>query len=386
MGQLGCIVLAAGESKRFKSKLPKPLHCLCGRPLIDHVLQTVSELDCYRTAVVVGVGREQMVAHLEGHEVQTAVQAEQLGTGHAVMCAQPLFENFDGPILVTCADVPLIRPQTLQALVDEHQRRNACATVLTAVFDDPTGYGRIVRDDDGLVTSIIEHRDATEEVLAIQEINSGIYIFDTQPLFKTLAEIGPDNDQGEYYLTDIISRFVAAGQPVAALAAQAPQEIIGINDRAQLAEAEAIARHRIRRRLMSEGVTLMDPASTFIDADVHIGRDTVVWPGSFILGKTTIAEDCTIGGHAVIEDCEIAEGTQIRHCSVVRNSTIGRGVTIGAGAFIGSNTTIIAPITIGQGAYVAAGSTINRDVPADALAIGRDRQENKEGYARRLRK
>lgn len=244
---------------------------------------------------------------------------------------------------------------------------------------------------------------------------------------------------------------------MAALAAQDPQEIIGINDRAQLAEAEAIARHRIRRRLMSEGVTLMDPASTFIDADVHIGRDTVVWPGSFILGKTTIAQDCTIGGHALIEDCEIADGTQIRHCSVVRNSTIGRSVTmgpfshirsdseigddscigsytelvrtrlgqrcrdlhfsylgdtevgddvnigagavtctydgkskhrtvIGAGAFIGSNTTIIAPITIGQGAYVAAGSTINRDVPADALAIGRDRQQNKEGYARRLRK
>jgi len=457
MRHLGCIILAAGEGKRFKSKLPKPLHHLCGKPLIDHVLDCVSQLSCAPLVVVAAAGSTPMISHLQDRNVQTAIQDRRLGTGHAVGCAREQFADFDGPILVTCADVPLLRPQTMEALVEEHHRHGAAATLLTAVFDDPTGYGRIVRNDQGMVTAIVEHRDADEQIRRIHEINSGIYVFEGPALFEALNTLTPDNDQGEYYLTDVIARFVAQGQTVAALPAADPQEVLGVNTRAELARAEAIARDRIRARLMADGVTLLDPGSIFIDADVQIGRDTVIWPGAFILGNTIIGEDCQIGGHVFIENCQIGDGTRIRHCSVVRDSTVGRGVTIGPfahvrdsshigdatrigsfaevvrttlgqrckdlhfsylgdavvgdevnigagavtcnydgtrkhqtvigeGAFVGSNSTIIAPLTIGPGAYLAGGSTINKDVPAEALAIGRARQENKEGYVRRLKR
>jgi bifunctional UDP-N-acetylglucosamine pyrophosphorylase / glucosamine-1-phosphate N-acetyltransferase len=456
MEPLGCIILAAGEGKRFRSKLPKPLHRVCGRAMVDHVIDSVAGLGCQEPVVVVGVGREQVEQHLHGRNVRIAVQAQQLGTGHAAASAEPLFVGFTGPVLVTCGDAPLVPPETLRALLGEHLQRGAAATVLTAIYEDPTGYGRIVRDEGGLVRAIVEHRDCTPEQRLIREINSSIYLFDCRLLFEALSRISPQNDQGEYYLSDVIATFVTAGRPVAAVVAEDPADIMGVNDRRQLALAESIARDRIRRRLMAEGVTLTDPPSIFVDAGVTVGRDTVIAPGVSILGDTAIGEDCVIEGQALIEDSRIGDGCRVQHGSIVRQSvladrvtvgpychiraqsrigddsrvgsysevvrttlgrrckdlhfgylgdaTLGDDINIGAGtvacnydgreksptiigdgAFIGSNSTLVAPLRVGAGAYIAAGSTITGDVPDEALGIGRSRQTNKDGYARKLR-
>jgi bifunctional UDP-N-acetylglucosamine pyrophosphorylase / glucosamine-1-phosphate N-acetyltransferase len=326
---LGCIILAAGEGKRFKSTRPKPLHAICGSPLIDHVLSSVTTLGCDRAVVIVGAGREQVEAHLAGRGVETAVQDRQLGTGHATSCAREAFADHSGPVLVTYADVPLIRPETLGALIAQHRASGAAATILTAMYDDPTGYGRIVRDADGGVSAIVEHRDADEATRAIHEINSGICVFGAPLLFAELETLAPNNDQGEYYLTDVIGRLVARGLHVGAMVISDREEIMGVNDRRQLAEAEAVLRDRIRRRLMADGVTLVDPAATYIDAAVRIGPDTTVWPGTFILGETTIGRDCEIGGHVLIERARIGDGAEIQHGSVLRDCVLGDSVSIG---------------------------------------------------------
>ena len=454
--KLNCLILAAGEGKRMKSALAKPLHRVCGRTMIDHVLAYVAPLEPQTVAVVLGVGREAMEEALAGRDVRTVIQHEQLGTGHAALVAADLFADADGDLLITCADIPLVRPETLQALLDEHRARGAVATVMTAFCDDPTGYGRVVRDPDGLVQAIVEHRDASEDVRRIREINAGIYVFSCRKLYAALKLLRPNNVQGEHYLTDVIAQLVAQHEPVAALPVTDPAEVMGINDRVQLSVAETKARDRVRRDLMLSGVTMIDPATTYVDAGVQIGADTVVWPGAIITRDTRIGANCTIGPHVQLDSVTAGEGCQIRQGSVVSGSTLGDRVTVGPfafirpdctiedearigahtelvrsvvqrgtkmshfsyvgdteigagsnigagvvtcnydgqskhrttigdGAFIGSDAILVAPVTIGAGAYVGAGSVITKDVPAEALGLGRSRQENLEGWVRRKR-
>ncbi|MEN6547075.1 MAG: bifunctional UDP-N-acetylglucosamine diphosphorylase/glucosamine-1-phosphate N-acetyltransferase GlmU [Armatimonadia bacterium] len=331
---LAALVLAAGEGKRMKSALAKPLHKVCGKTMIDHVLDYLRPLGTERIAVVLGVGREMMEQALASAHVDTAIQHEQLGTGHAVMSAAELFADYDGDLLITCADIPLVRPDTLRALLEEHHTRGAAGTVLTALYDDPTGYGRLVRDDNGLVQGIVEHKDATPEIRAIREINAGIYVFNARKLFAALKLLRPDNAQGEYYLTDVIARFVEQGDPVAALPAPDPAEVMGINNRIQLSQAETVARNRTREAAMLGGATLIDPTSTYLDAGVTIGPDTIIWPGAMILGNTTIGANCTIGPNTRLEDAVIGEGCEIRHASTISNSTLHSRVTVGPFAYI----------------------------------------------------
>jgi bifunctional UDP-N-acetylglucosamine pyrophosphorylase / glucosamine-1-phosphate N-acetyltransferase len=337
---LGCVILAAGEGKRMKSALAKPLHRVCGRTMLDHVLAYVAPLQPETTAVVLGVGREMMEQALAGCDVRLAIQEQQLGTGHAVLAAADAFAGFDGDLVVTCADIPLVRSETLQALLDEHRARGAAATVMTAIYDDPTGYGRVVRDERGLLRAIVEHRDASDDVRALREINAGIYCFQARPLFEALARLRNDNDQGEYYLPDVLTAFVAAGETVAAVIAADADEVMGINDRVQLAQAEAVARQRVREALMRGGVTMIDPAATYVDVGVEIGPDTVIWPGAVLTGATTIGAGCTIGPHVQLNDITLGDGCEVRQGSGLTGSTIGERVTIGPFAFIRSDCRI----------------------------------------------
>ena len=457
MRPLGCIVLAAGEGSRFKSGTPKPLHTIAGRTMLERVLITLRKLKPQQITVVVGVGRERVAQTLATYpEVTVAVQEHQLGTGHAVDCARQLYSDFEGDILVTCADIPLVQAETLQHLHDEHHRQNAAATILTTHMPDPTGYGRVVRDAEGLVERVVEHRDADEQTLALDEISSGIFCFRADRLFEALSHLDHDNAQGEYYLPGVLSYLRANGEAVAACVADDPDEVMGINDRVQLAEAERICRDRIRIRLMREGVTLLDPPTIYIDEDVEVGRDTVIWPGTCLVGRTQVGSGCEIGAHvllhhaavgdacrihhcsAIIESSvendveigpfahvranstirssasvnsycevvrsEVGEGTKSRHFSYLGDTIIGRGANIGAGtitcnydgvkkhrtvigdgAFIGSDTILVAPVTIGKRAYTGAGSVITHDVPDDSLAIARARQSIIERWAQRRR-
>jgi bifunctional UDP-N-acetylglucosamine pyrophosphorylase / glucosamine-1-phosphate N-acetyltransferase len=342
------VVLAAGEGKRLKSRHPKPLQALCGRPLIDHVLDAVAGLGVTQTIVVVGVGKDEVMTAAARPSVSFAEQTQQLGTGDAAKAAASLLDGFAGDILVTCADTPLVTTETLTRLLHLHREEGAAATVLTAVFDDPTGYGRVVRGDDGLVRAIVEHKDASDAIRAVREINAGIYCFEAEALLAGLRRLRPDNEQAEYYLTDVIALCVQDGRPVAALAAPSAGEVIGINNRVQLAQAEGIARDRIRTRVMLDGVTLMDPASTFIDAAVVIGRDTVIWPGAMILGDTRIGEECEIGPHAYIKDSTIDDGAWIKQASVITNSAVGKRVQVGPFSHIRAQSSTDEDVRIGS--------------------------------------
>ncbi len=448
------IVLAAGQGKRMKSKLYKVLHPVCGKPMVAHVLRAVREAGCERVVVVVGHGADDVRAAL-GDAAEYALQSEQLGTGHAVQQAAPLLAGEDGVTLVVCGDTPLVTAQTIEAMFRLHRESGAAATILTALVDDPTGYGRVVRDATGVVERIVEHRDCRPEELDILEINAGTYCFDNRKLFAALGRLTNDNAQGEYYLTDVIGILRADGETVAAYRTPDAAEAAGINDRAALAEAERLMRRRIHERLMAAGVTLIDPDHTYIEADVVIGEDTVVWPGTYLRGATVIGSGCVIGPGCDLTDTTVGDGTVIRHavaegaviggaCTVgpfaylrpgtriadhvkvgdfveIKNSsigehskvphlsyvgdaTVGAHVNIGCGAitanydgyskfrteigdraFIGSNVNLVAPVKIGQGAYVVAGSTITQDVGDNDVAIARERQVNKPGYAEKLR-
>jgi len=384
--------------------------------------------------------------------VEYAVQTEQLGTGHAVMQAADILRGYQGPVLVVCGDTPLLTVNTLQKLINAYQANNAAAAILTAFVDNPYGYGRIIRDQNGQVRRIVEEKDANEAERKINEINTGTYCFNSQLLFAALEQITAANQQGEYYLTDVIEIFVKQGLPVVAEAGQT-WEVMGINNRQQLAVAEKIMREQINAQWMLAGVTMLDPASTFIDASVTIGRDTIIYPWTLLEGKTVIGEDCVIGPQTRIKDSVIGEGTEViqafvvesqigkhntigpytylrpgtntgdavkiggfvevkksmigdhskvPHLSYVGDATIGKAVNIGAGtifcnydgkhkhptiiadgSFIGSNTNLVAPVKIGENAITGAGSTITEDVPADTLAIARNRQTNLIGWVKK---
>ncbi len=332
-----CVVLAAGKGTRMASDVPKPLHCVCGKPMIDHVLALARELEPDRLIMVLGADREAVAAHLP-EVVTVAVQEPQLGTGHAVASAREALADFEGDVLVTCADIPLLTPTTVAKLLAMHRDEGASASVLTMLPDDPTGYGRLVRDENGAVRAIVEHRDADDETLAIGEVNSSVYCFDARALFDALGRLRPDNDQAEYYLTDVIRLMVDDGLPVRAMPSEDADEVMGINTRVQLALAERIARDRVRERVMLAGATLLDPPSTMIDADVTIGRDTVIGPGSCLLGATTVGERCEIRSNVTLRDATVGDGVLLRDHTVIEISSVGDESELGPFTLVRGNS------------------------------------------------
>jgi bifunctional UDP-N-acetylglucosamine pyrophosphorylase/glucosamine-1-phosphate N-acetyltransferase len=455
---LHLVVLAAGKGTRMKSARPKVLHEAAGLPLLEHVLRTADAVSPASTVIVVGHRADAVRAALTHRPgVRFAVQEPQLGTGHALLQAEPALHGASGTVVLLSGDVPLLRPATLQRLVAHHAATGAAATVLTAIMDDPSGYGRIVRDV-GRIASIVEHKDATEEQRRIREINSGIYAFALGPLFDALRQIGSANAQAEYYLPDLVGIYRSRGLGVETLALEDAREIVGVNSRTELAEVAAMIRSERNDALMAAGVTLVDPATAYIGPDVAIEPDTVVHPNVHLEGRTRIASGCEIHANVRIVNSTLAEGVVVNnfclildsrvergarigpfahlrpdsvvgedahvgnfvelkkttlgrgskanHLAYLGDATIGAKVNVGAGtitcnydgvaknptviedgAFIGSDSQLVAPVRVGQGAYVAAGSSITEDVPPGALAIARGKQVNKEGWvAKRSKK
>jgi len=445
------VILAAGQGTRMKSAKPKVLHEIAGRPMIEHVLRTAAAVSPATTTVIVGHKAKYVEDQLGMRSgLAFALQEPQLGTAHALQQAEPHLKGRGGTLVLLSGDVPLLSRRTLETLLETHRGAQAAATVVTATVERPFGYGRIVRSK-GHIVRIVEERDASPAQRQIKEINSGIYAFDLAPLFDALRGISSKNAQGEYYLTDLIALYRRRKMVVDTILVDDPAEIRGINSRSELAEVSRLVRQKKNEELMAAGVTLIDPATTYIDLDVEIMADTVIHPGVVIEGRTRIGAGCEIQGHVriidskigdrvtinnfcVISGSRVAEGAVVgpfahlrpdtvvgegakvgnfvelkkttlgakakaSHLAYLGDATIGANVNVGAGtitcnydgtskhqtvieegAFIGSDSQLIAPVRVGKGAYVAAGSSITEDVPEGALGIARGRQTNIQGW------
>ncbi len=455
MTNLSIVILAAGLGTRMKSKQAKVLHQAGGKTLVEHVAGTALELvPPQRVFVVVGNQAEKVQQALASRGVQFVPQPEQLGTGHALTVCREAVSRLGGDVVVLYGDCPLLSPATLRRLVERQREGKSAATLITTELEDPTGYGRILRDEDGGVRAIVEQKAATPEQLSIREINSGIYCFNGDLLWRYLGQIEMNRVAKEYYLTDVVEIFRRAGYPVQPLLIEDPAELLGINTRVELAQVDGVFRARKVRQLMLDGVTIERPETVTVDLDVEVGRDTVIEPFARLLGRTRVGEDCRIGACSIlretvlaedvevrpfsyIDDCTVGQGARIgpysrlrmkasvgaqaqignfvelkkthlgagsksQHLAYLGDATIGERVNIGAGtitcnydgqkkhetkiadgAFIGSNSTLIAPIEIGEGAYVAGGSVVTDPVPPESLALGRARQTVKEGWAKK---
>jgi bifunctional UDP-N-acetylglucosamine pyrophosphorylase/glucosamine-1-phosphate N-acetyltransferase len=457
------VILAAGLGTRMKSRQAKVLHRAGGKALIEHVLETALKLaPAERIFVVVGYQAEEVRKAVAGAPGGSGIgfieQKEQKGTGHALMVGREALAGLDGYVAIVYGDGPLLRAETLERLVERAAAGHAAGVLLSAMMDDPTGYGRVIRGAGRplgpAVARIVEQKAATPDELAIREANMGIYCYRADLFWKHVDEIRPDNPAGEYYLTDMVEILNRAGHYVEAVRIDDPGEALGINDRVELAKVDATLRERKRRELMLGGVTIEQPETVVIDADVRIGMDTVIEPFAQVLGKTVIGADCRIGACSIERDSELADGVEIGAFTIVGTSRLERGVhagpfarlrmgnvveegahignfvelkktrmgarakanhlaylgdaeigadvnvgagtitcnydglrkhatKIGDGAFVGSNSTLVAPIEIGAGAYVGAGSVVTEPVPPDALALGRARQVVKENWARK---
>ncbi|KOO42345.1 bifunctional UDP-N-acetylglucosamine diphosphorylase/glucosamine-1-phosphate N-acetyltransferase GlmU [Priestia koreensis] len=339
------VILAAGQGTRMKSSLYKVLHPVCGKPMVQHVIEQLASLNLEQMVTIVGHGADKVKAEI-GNRSAFALQAEQLGTAHAVMQATQL-EGKEGTTIVVCGDTPLITAETIQSLLDHHEQQGAKATILTAHAEDPTGYGRIIRNQEGLVAKIVEHKDASEQERNVQEINTGTYCFDNGFLFDTLKKVSNDNVQGEYYLPDVIEILKNEGEVVSAFQTPHFEETLGVNDRFALSQAEEFMKNRISKKHMLNGVTIIDPSHTYISVDAEIGRDTVLHPGTTISGETVIGENCFVGPNTEIKDSKIANNTAIKQ-SVVHDSEIGNDVTIGPFAHIRPQSSISDEVRIGN--------------------------------------
>jgi len=456
MNKLTAIILAAGEATRMRSRRPKVLHQLCGRPLIHYPVSVARALGA-RLIVVVGRGADEVRAAVNLEAEATFVeQLERRGTGHAVLQAREACGGDSDAVLVLPGDMPLLSEATLDRLIQRHRESRAAATLLTAELADPTGYGRVVREH-GRPAGIVEERDATAAQRAIREVGTSTYCFDGRLLWSALDRVTPANDQGEYYLTDVVAILRVDGHGIEAVMVDDAREGLGINDRKQLAGLASVMRGRILDRLMTSGVTILDPGSTYVDDAVEVGADTVLYPGVVLEGRTAIGVECLVGPGAyisgsrlgdgvrlkpycvltdsVVEDgaelgpfchlrpashvgarakignfvelkkSKIGKGAKVPHLSYVGDATLGERVNfgagaitcnydgvakhetvIGAGAFVGTNSSLVAPITVGDGAYIGAGSVITKDVPAGALAVGRAQQAVVEGWVARKQK
>lgn len=408
MKGLVCVILAAGEGKRMKSAYGKVSHALAGRPIISYVLEAARTLAPEKTAVVIGYDAER-VQKAAGEGVEFILQEEQRGTGHAVIQARPFFEGFEGDLLLLSGDVPLITSKTLQMLLDAHRVAGAACTLLTALLKNPTGYGRVIRRANGKPCRIVEEKDADRFQKAVEEINSGIYLFDAPSLLGVLDLISSENRQREFYITDAVELLAAAGKTIEAICAEEPGEILGINSREELAKMEKLLQQRIQKAHMLNGVTIVDPATTYIEGTVEIGRDTIIYPFSVLSGPARIGIDCRVGPFShvrqgtIIEDgaevgnfvevksSTIGGGTKARHLSYIGDTVIGKRANIGAGtitanfdgirkhrteigddAFIGSGTTLVAPVRVGAGAVTGAGAVVlrGRNVPDGGVVVG----------------
>lgn len=338
------IILAAGKGTRMKSKLYKVLHPVSGKPMVEHIINRVSETNPDQIITIVGHGADQVKEQL-GERSEYALQAEQLGTGHAVLQAASYLEGKEGTTLVISGDTPLLTTETLNNLFEYHQGKNASATILTAQADDPTGYGRIIRDHIGIVEKIVEQKDTTPEEALVQEINTGTYCFDNRALFDALSKVGTDNAQGEYYLTDIIEILKEEGNTVAAYQTDDFDESMGVNDRIALAKANELMRQRINKMHMVNGVSFVDPATTYIDAGVVIGADTIIEAGVQLQGNTVIGNDCFIGAHSRIVDSTIEDHVVVEN-SVIESSLVKRHADVGPFAHLRPKA------EIGEGAHI----------------------------------
>ena len=445
------VILAAGKGTRMKSALPKVLHRVAGLALIEHVLNGAEALQPSSVTVVIGHQADDLrVALRTGSDLTFVVQEPQLGTAHALLQTEEALRGAAGTLVLLSGDVPLLAPATLKALVDRHMSSGAAATVVTAVVDDPTGYGRIVRVGEE-IARIVEEKDATSSERQIREINSGIYAFAVEGLFDAVRSIAAENAQREYYLPDLVSIYRERGLTVETVTVSNPDEIRGINSRSELAAVSRVVRERKNAELMAAGVTIEDPATTYIDADVTVGPDTVIHPFVFLEGRTTIGAGCelhagvrivdsaigdrvVILNHCLIVNSRLGEtatvgpfahlrngadvrdgahignfvelkktvfgaGSKAGHLAYLGDATIGEKVNIGAGtitcnydgtnknqtviedgAFIGSDSQLVAPVTIGKGAYVGSGATVRENVPGGALAVSAGKQRTIENW------
>jgi bifunctional UDP-N-acetylglucosamine pyrophosphorylase/glucosamine-1-phosphate N-acetyltransferase len=370
------IILAAGKGTRMKSKLYKVLHPVAGKPMVEHILERTLETHPAEIVTIVGHGAE-MVKDQLGTRSEYALQAEQLGTGHAVVQAATFLADKEGTTLVISGDTPLLTSKTLNDLLAYHDAQGASGTILTANADDPTGYGRIIRDVDGNVEKIVEQKDATRGEAAVKEINTGTYCFDNKAMFEALTKVNTNNAQGEYYLTDIIEILKDEGKIVGAYQTLDFNESLGVNDRVALARASDLMKMRINHAHMLNGVTFVDAANTYIDADVEIGNDTVIEPGVQLQGHTKIGSDCVIGAHSKIVDSVIEDGVVIKS-SVVEQSIVRAGADVGPNAHLRPQSDIgkhahvgnfveVKKATIGEGTKVGhltyvGDATLGRDI------------------------
>ena len=436
------LILAAGQGKRIKSDLPKVLHKVCGKEMVNHVIDTLRKSKIEDINVIVGKGAELVKSNTSSRNVSYSLQEEQLGTGHAVKCAMEFLKDKSGTVAVFNGDAPLIKEDTIVKLFKIHEENNNSATILTSILDDASGYGRIIRSGDE-VLKIVEHKDCNEEELKVKEINSGI-----EKLVECLGNLSTNNSQGEYYLTDVIEMLKDKAERVGALVID-HEETLGVNSRLQLSEVEAILRKRINNKHLDNGITIIDPMTTYIGADVEIGQDTIIYPGNVLEGNTKIGKGCTlfpnsrinsiigknveiqssvildssvgnnttvgpfayirpesvvgdnvrIGDFVEIKKSTIGNNTKVSHLTYVGDSEVGESCNFGCGtvtvnydgtnkhktvignnSFIGCNTNLISPVTIEDNSYIAAGSTITNDVHSGELAVARAKQRNIEGW------
>jgi bifunctional UDP-N-acetylglucosamine pyrophosphorylase / glucosamine-1-phosphate N-acetyltransferase len=440
--RIGVVILAAGEGTRMRSSTPKVLHALCGRPLIEHVIETARQVGAKETVLVLSPELIDRFRASYGEAFGYAAQAERLGTGHALQQARPLLEGAVDQVLVLYGADPLMRVESIRGLLAKLEQPGVVGAITTFVADEPTGYGRILRDANADVIGIVEERDASPEQRLIAEVNQGVVVYQAEWLWAHLDRLQPSPVKGEYYLTDLVAMAVeehGAGSIDSFVLAD-PTEAWGVNDRYDLAQAEAVMRERILMQLMRDGVTITNPAHTYVDAGVAVGRDTVLLPGTMLMGMTTIGEGCVIGPNSVIEDSAIGNhcrvkgsyleravmedgsdigplshlrpgahlgpgvhvgnfaeinrsslgaGAKMGHFSYIGDAQVGEKVNIGAGtitanydgrnkhatsigarAFIGSDTILRAPVVIGEEARTGAGSVVTKDVPDGALAVG----------------